>query len=204
MLGTFIIISGLSGAGKTVAVARSIKRCANSARVITCTTRTPRAGEVDGTDYRFFTHTVFARKLAQGEFAEHAEVYGNYYGTLREDIDAAREHHTIAFLVTDVQGVKTLRVAYPDARSVWIDMDREEFVARLEKRGESPENITVRMAKIDKELAERTLFDKIIANKMGRLDNTVRSLLRYVARCHRDDTLAQHLRSLSVAPKHAP
>jgi guanylate kinase len=83
-------------------------------------------------------------------------------------------------------------------------MDREEFVARLEKRGESPENITVRMAKIDKELAERTLFDKIIVNKMGRLENTVRSMLRYAARCHHNDALAdtraKPLRSLMVDP----
>lgn len=200
MKGTFIIISGLSGAGKTVTVARSIEQNIFATRIMTCTTRTPRTGEVDGKDYRFFSHAAFARKLAQGEFAEHAEVYGNYYGTLKDDIDAARGHYTLAFLVTDVQGVKTLMGAYPDAHNVWIDMDREEFVTRLEKRGEGPESIAVRMAKIDQELAEKVHFDKVIANKIGRLRDTVRSLLRYAARCRRIDTRAQHLRPTRVEP----
>lgn len=199
MKGTLIIISGLSGAGKTVTVARSMERCSGSTRVITCTTRTPREGEVDGTDYRFFSHTTFACKRVQGAFAEHAEVYGNYYGTLKADIDAARLNHTFAFLVTDVQGAKTLKGVYPDAHSVWIDMAREEFVARLEKRGESPESIAVRMTKIDLELAEKVYFDKVVANKMGRLRDTVRSLLRFAAYCRRHDALAEHLRSIGVA-----
>jgi guanylate kinase len=198
MKGTFIIISGLSGAGKTATVARIIEQRVFGARIITCTTRTPRIGEVDGRDYYFLSHAAFAEELAQGNFAEYAKVYGNYYGTLKADIETARGRSVFSFLITDVQGVKTLKCVYPDARSVWIDMAREEFVARLEKRGESPESIAIRMTKIDRELAEKVHFDKVIANKMGRLRDTARSLLRYATRCRRDDVLKKHLQNLGA------
>src|SRR6185503_617243 len=83
--GILFVVSAPSGAGKTTLVER-IRRNPNLFYSVSCTTRTPRAGEIDGQDYRFLSDADFRVRVAKGEFVEHAQVHGDHYGTLREPI----------------------------------------------------------------------------------------------------------------------
>ena len=106
-----LLLSAPSGAGKTTlassltAVAPSLKR------VITCTTRAPRTGEMDGRDYHFLQETDFSARVQRGEFLEHAMVYGRGYGTLRASVLDILDHGDDVFLVIDVQGAASVREA---------------------------------------------------------------------------------------------
>ena len=83
--GILFVVSAPSGAGKTTLVER-IRRTPNLFYSVSCTTRTPRAGEIDGQDYRFLSDADFRERVAKGDFVEHAQVHGDHYGTLREPI----------------------------------------------------------------------------------------------------------------------
>ena len=81
-----LVLSGPSGVGKTTVAHRLLEANANLQRMVTCTTRAPREGEVDGQDYHFVTETDFLAQIRAGGFLEHAEVYGNRYGTLKSSV----------------------------------------------------------------------------------------------------------------------
>jgi guanylate kinase len=102
--GLLIIISSPSGGGKTTLCNRLLEWDKNITRVVTCTTRAPRPGEQDGKDYHFFSKEEFARRIAAGDFLEHAQYNGHYYGTPRrfveEQIAAGRD----VLLAIEVQG----------------------------------------------------------------------------------------------------
>src|SRR5437763_15993961 len=83
--GILFVISAPSGAGKTTLV-EAIRQTPNLFYSVSCTTRTPRSGEIDGKDYRFFSDADFRTRLGSGDFLEHAQVHGDFYGTLRERI----------------------------------------------------------------------------------------------------------------------
>src|SRR3989344_67499 len=174
VMGTLIVVSGPSGAGKTTIVEKSIAQNGCGARVITCTTRRPRQEETDGKDYRFFSRKDFRKKVSAGAFIEHAKVYGHYYGTLHADIEAARKNFSIAFLVTDVQGAATIMYTYPEAHSFFITVARKELIRRISTRGDSPLTLAKRITEIDAELAQAACFDKVIRNRTGRLSASVR------------------------------
>ena len=78
-----LVLSGPSGVGKTTVAHRLLEANRNLIRIVTCTTRAPRDGEIEGVDYLFLDYQEFLRKVESGQFLEYAEVYGNYYGTLK-------------------------------------------------------------------------------------------------------------------------
>src|SRR3989344_5138487 len=190
MSGTLIIVSGLSGAGKTTIVEKCIAQSGVGVRVITCTTRRARGTEVDGKDYRFLSPKDYESKLAAKEFAEHASVYGNRYGTLSADIRAARENSPLAFLITDVQGTEVIGRTYPEARSIFISIPRNEFAQRLTKRGESPEEVERRLGEVEAELLKARSFDVVMENKLEQLETSIRYFLSCVNRWRAIDELA--------------
>lgn len=107
-LGTLLVVSGPSGSGKTTLCRRATENglCVYS---ISCTTRRPRPGEVNGVDYHFLTPEEFAAKAAAGEFLEYAEVHGNRYGTLKADILLLLEQGKNVVMDIDVQGAAQVR-----------------------------------------------------------------------------------------------
>lgn len=105
------IVSGPAGSGKTTVCERVLEAEPELARVITCTTRAPREGEVDGVDYHFLDPETFATKVAEGEFYEHATVHGRLYGTLRGAVLDKLADGTSLLLNIDVQGAATFRAA---------------------------------------------------------------------------------------------
>ncbi len=165
-LGTALVLSAPSGAGKTTLVHRLLQEFPQFAFSISCTTRAPRAGEVDGRDYHFLTKERFAAMRSEGAFAEWAEVHGNYYGTplgpLRELLAAGRD----VLLDVDVQGAAQLRLSLHNAATVFIlPPSMQELERRLRSRGtDSDDVIATRLANAGKEIAEARWFESIIVN----------------------------------------
>lgn len=134
------MVSAPSGAGKTTLVER-IRRTPNLFYSVSCTTRTPRAGEIDGQDYRFLSDADFRERVAKGDFVEHAQVHGDHYGTLRQPIVTNLETGRDVLIDIDTQGAAVIRnCGDPLIRDALADVfimppDLEELRKRLLKRG---------------------------------------------------------------------
>jgi guanylate kinase len=133
-------------------------------------------------DYHFLSPEEFERRLAAGEFLEHADYAGNRYGTLRSEIDRARGEGARALVLEiELQGARQVRQALPGAIQVFIAPPSEEALrTRLIGRGsDSPEQIERRLAVAEEELAARDEFEHVIVN--DRLDEAVHELERLAA-----------------------
>jgi len=107
----FLVLAGPAGSGKTTLCERLVAEEDGIERVVTCTTRAPREGEVDGVDYHFLSDEQFDRSLETGAFLEWAKVHANRYGTLRSVVQAKLAQRTDLVINVDVQGVSSLRAA---------------------------------------------------------------------------------------------
>jgi guanylate kinase len=149
---------------------------------VSATTRAPRLGERNGVDYHFLSEEEFERRLEGGEFIEHAEYAGNRYGTLRSEIDRARESGARALVLEiEVQGARQVRDALPGAVQVFIAPPSDEALrTRLVGRGsDEPEQIERRLAVAGEELTARDEFKHVIVN--DRLEDAVEELVELVA-----------------------
>jgi guanylate kinase len=149
--GILFVVSAPSGAGKTTLVER-IRRTPNLFYSISCTTRAPRAGEIDGEDYQFISGADFREQIAKGDFLEHALVHGDHYGTLREPIVTNLKRGKDVLIDIDTQGAATIRNSGdPLIKDALADVfimppDLEELRRRLIKRGtETAEQIDSRL-----------------------------------------------------------
>nr|MCU0752929.1 guanylate kinase [Akkermansiaceae bacterium] len=138
--GMLLVVSGPSGSGKTTLC----RRLADSGVVrysISCTTRAPRPGEQSGRDYHFMDRAGFEARLAAGDFLEHAEVHGNFYGSLKSEVVARLDAGEDVVMDIDVQGAAQIRqCADPLIRRAAVDLfvmppGEEELRARLSGRG---------------------------------------------------------------------
>ena len=111
-----VVISGPSGAGKTTLCDNIRAALPSVSRVVTCTTRKPRDGELDGVDYYFLGEDEFLGRVEDGEFLEHAVVHGNHYGVLKSELQAKLAEGSDVLLNIDVQGAVTIREAAADDR----------------------------------------------------------------------------------------
>ena len=118
--GALFVVTGASGTGKTTLVRKALENVPGIAWSVSATTRSPRVGEIDGRDYHFVSHEAFEQKLAADELLEWAEVYGNYYGTLREPVDQALARGDSILLEIDVQGARQVRKAAPEAVLIFV------------------------------------------------------------------------------------
>jgi guanylate kinase len=149
---------------------------------VSATTRAPRPGEREGVDYHYLSEGEFDRRLEAGDFIEHAEYAGNRYGTMRSEIDRARESGARALVLEiEVQGARQVRDALPGAVQVFIAPPSEEALrARLVGRGsDNPEQIERRLAVAREELEARDEFKHVIVN--DRLEDAVEELIELVA-----------------------
>jgi guanylate kinase len=156
--GILFVVSAPSGAGKTTLVER-IRRTPNLFYSVSCTTRTPRAGEIDGQDYRFLSDADFRERVAKGDFVEHAQVHGDHYGTLREPIVTNLETGKDVLIDIDTQGAAVIRnCGDPLIQDALADVfimppDLEELRKRLLKRGtETAQQIDSRLATAAREM----------------------------------------------------
>lgn len=163
-----IVITAPSGAGKSTIVRKLIKQRIDLAFSISLTTRERREGEIDGKDYYFVTHNDFQQRVQRGDLVEHEEVYpGQYYGTLRSEIERIWSERKIALFDMDVKGAENIKKAYGnDALVIFIaPPDKETLARRLENRNtESKDSLKKRIKKAEQELAYRDKADKVIVN----------------------------------------
>lgn len=163
--GKMVVISGPSGSGKST-ICRRLLADPGVVFSVSATTRSKRPGEVDGRDYHFLTPEDFKHRVERGEFIEHAEVYGNMYGTLREPLAKALAAGKNYLLEIDVQGALQLKALNEPGVYVFIAPPNfEELRRRLVQRGtETPEMLDRRLHKAEDEYRERVKYDHVVVN----------------------------------------
>jgi guanylate kinase len=167
MPGNLFVVVAPSGAGKTSLVDDLLKREPNVKLSMSYTTRAPRPGEVDGVDYYFVSRERFERMIAAAEFLEHANVYGNYYGTSKRWIETELGGDRDVMLEIDWQGARQVRMLFPHMVGIFIlPPSLAELRRRLEGRGkDSAEAIARRMASSREEISHVLEFEYIIVNE---------------------------------------
>ncbi len=142
--GILFVVAAPSGTGKST-LCDNLRHTPDFIYSVSCTTRQPRPGEVNGEDYHFLSRAEFEAKLAANAFLEHAEVHGNYYGTLQATVMAALDEGTDVLLDIDAQGAQSIRTnADALLRDSLVDVfimppSPEELERRLRKRGTEAE-----------------------------------------------------------------
>ncbi len=156
-----------SGAGKSSLVNALLANDAGICLSVSCTTRPPRPGEVDGREYHFIDVAEFQRRKSQGEFLESAEVHGNFYATSRREIENRLVQGQDVLLEIDWQGARQVKAHFPDAVGVFIlPPSIDALDDRLHKRGQdSPSVIKRRLLAAGSEIARAPEFDYIIINQ---------------------------------------
>ncbi len=151
-IGMLLVVSGPSGSGKTT-LCRRLADTGDVRYSISCTTRTPRPGELDGRDYHFLSRADFETRLAAGDFLEHAEVHGNLYGTLRSEVVGHLKDGCDIVMDIDVQGATQIRHCTDSLiQLAFVDLfvmppSAEELLTRLSGRNtDSEQIIATRMA----------------------------------------------------------
>lgn len=140
--GTLYIVSAPSGAGKTSLVTALIKADPRVSVSVSHTTRAMRPGEEHGVNYHFVSHDEFKALIAKGDFLEHAEVFGNFYGTSRSALQEVLDRGNDLILEIDWQGAQQVRKLMPEARSVFIlPPSQQALRERLDGRGQDSEAI---------------------------------------------------------------
>ena len=178
-----LVLSGPSGSGKTTIVERLVSESpVPLVKAISATTRPQRKGEVDGVAYYFLTKEEFERRRDQGEFLETAEVFGAgyWYGTLKSEIQRAKEASGWAFLEVDVQGAFKVTEIYPDALTIFLQPPSLEVCEqRLRSRAtDSEETIQRRLRKVHQELAlaDRYCY-QVVNDDLDRAVDEIKSII---------------------------
>jgi guanylate kinase len=174
------VITGPSGVGKGTLIRGLLGRVPGLSLSVSATTRLPRPGEHDGTDYHFLSAEEFDRRAQAGEFVEHAVYSGRRYGTLRSELESRLRHGEPVVLEIEVQGARQVREAMPEAVPVFIaPPSRDALRARLVGRGtDDPEQIEQRMRTAEAELAAQPEFAHVVVN--DRLEQATDELTRIV------------------------
>lgn len=172
-----LVLSAPSGGGKTT-VARKIRKLYPQFEFsVSATTRNMRPKEMHARDYYFYTRREFEKKISQGGFVEHEQIFGNYYGTLKSEIDSKIGAGKYLIFDVDVKGALSLKKAYPE-ESVLIFLmppDRATLEQRLRNRQtEEKSEIETRLARAEMEISQKDSFDHIITNVI--LDDTFRKV----------------------------
>ncbi|MFP5382804.1 MAG: guanylate kinase [Gammaproteobacteria bacterium] len=166
MKGTLFVIAAPSGAGKTSLVKALVEATENIAVSVSHTTRAQRPGEVDGVNYHFIDRDGFGQLIAQGDFLEQAEVFGNLYGTSKRWVEDTLRHGRDVILEIDWQGAQQVRRLIPDAVGIFIlPPSRETLRERLVGRStDAAEVIERRLAQAAEDMAHFAEFDYVIIN----------------------------------------
>ena len=161
-----IILSSPSGGGKTTIAHQLLAVRGDVGYSVSATTRPPREGEVDGSDYHFLSLKDFKRGRAAGEFAESAEVHGHLYGTLRAEVERVLASGKHVIMDIDVQGTRQFAAVFPDSVLIFIlPPSAEALIARLEARGtEDPKSLIRRFRSAKDELKAIDLYHYIVVN----------------------------------------
>lgn len=171
--GKLFIISGPSGTGKGT-ICKEVATDTDIVLSISATTRSPRKGEEDGINYYFLSKKEFVERIEAGGFLEHAQVYGNYYGTPKENVMECLASGKDVLLEIDMQGAMQVKDNYPDGIFIFIlPPSMKELRKRITGRGtESKEAIDLRLSQTLKEIEYIDQYDYCVVN--GKLDEAVK------------------------------
>ncbi len=173
---TVFIISAPSGSGKSTLVSGLLHLDPRLRFSVSYTTRRPRGTEVPGESYIYISRTEFEERIERGEFLEHAEVFGNYYGTNKRVLDVARAEGKDLVLDIDVKGARQLKKAIPEAVSIFIlAPSRDILEQRLRSRSEDAEDVIARrLREAAEEIRNYHEYDYVLVNHQ--VDESVDSL----------------------------
>ncbi len=173
-----VVISGPSGVGKDMTLTRMKEMGYPFHFVVTATTRPQRPDEVDGVDYFFVSTAEFAEMIEQEELLEYAVVYGDYKGIPKKQVRKALATDKDVIMRIDVQGAQTIRRLVPEAVLIYLSAESEEaLVHRLRQRKTEPEDqLKMRIATARQEQKRLELFDYVVINAHGQLDETCRRI----------------------------
>ncbi len=175
------VITGPSGVGKGTLIRGLMERHPALELSVSATTRAPRPGERDGVDYHFLTREEFDRRVAGGDFVEHADYAGRSYGTLRSELDARVSAGKPVVLEIEVQGARQVRAAMPEAVQVFIaPPSLDALRTRLVGRGtDDSEEVERRLRVAEQELTAQPEFAHVVVN--DRLEHALEQLTAIVA-----------------------
>jgi guanylate kinase len=161
-----LILSAPSGGGKTTIARALLARRPDVGYSVSCTTREPRRGEVDGQDYWFLSREEFLARRARDEFAECAEVHGQLYGTLRSEVDRVLESGRHVVMDIDVQGALQFTAAFPGAVTVFVLPPSADVLLRRlrERRTENPDELVARLRSAVDELRAVEEYKYVVLN----------------------------------------
>ena len=175
------MITGPSGVGKGTLIRGLMERLDRLELSVSATTRAPRAGERDGVDYHFLSREEFDRRVAEGDFVEHADYAGRSYGTLRSELEDRVRAGVPVVLEIEVQGARQVRAAMPEAVQVFIaPPSLPALRTRLIGRGtDDPQEVERRLQVAEQELHAQPEFGHVVVN--DRLDEALEQLSGIVA-----------------------
>lgn len=180
--GKLIVISAPSGSGKTTIAKEIMNRFPDLGFSVSGTTRAKRVGEVDGREYFFLTKEEFKRRIDAGEFVEWEELYGDYYGTLKSEVDRVlKAGHHMLFDV-DVKGGLSIKKHYPNALLIFIRPPSVEALKDrlLKRRTEDDVTLQRRLDRVTMELALGNKFDhEVVNDELERAIREVQNIIEH-------------------------
>lgn len=179
--GQLIVVSGPSGVGKGTICRGVMARLPEVCLSISATTRPKAATEVDGQDYFFMTREAFQAGIAQGQFLEYAQVFGQYYGTPKDQVDRLLTDGKTVFLEIDVQGGRQAKALYPAALLLFIlPPDMEALKKRLQLRGrDTCESTNRRLREADAEMAAaKEFYEHFVVN--NNLEQAIEEVIQII------------------------
>jgi guanylate kinase len=170
-----IVISGPSGVGKDSLIREMIHRKLPIHFVITTNTRSPRQDEKEGVDYFFVNKKCFQEMIDRDELIEYSQVYEDFKGVPKRQVEQAFASGKDVIMRLDVQGAEKIRKLYPDALLIFlVPANEKEWIERFKGRsGEPPKDLDMRINKAKEELRKIPLFDYIVVNPQNRLNDAV-------------------------------
>jgi guanylate kinase len=179
---TIFLISGPSGVGKDSVIKTLKESNSNIKNIVTITTRKIRGNEIHNKDYIFVSKKKFENLITGNKLIEWSEVYGNYYGVPKDQIENNLNNQNKIIIKTDIQGIKKLKQKFKNAVTIFImPPDVKTLLNRLKSRKtDSKKDITKRSDIAIKEMGEKNIFDHIIINKDGSLNNTINQIKKII------------------------
>jgi guanylate kinase len=191
--GKLIVISAPSGSGKTTIARAIMQKYPGMLFSVSATTRPPRAGELEGRDYFFLSKEEFQRRVQHGDLVEWEEIYGNYYGTLKSEVDRALQQGTIMLFDVDVKGALSIKKTYPnDSILIFIKPPSVEALQHrlLNRKTEDEATIRRRLDRVPMELEKGSQFNwRVVNDDLQTAVNKVDEIIRE----HTNSEILTHL-----------